>query len=80
MKLIIAGASGFVANEIIRQSLVNSSITSLILLSRRPVSPPTDLPNGTDTSKLQTVVLESYGSYPSEALKHLDGADGCIWY
>lgn len=79
MKLIVAGATGFVATEVIRQSLSIPEITSIIALARRPVSTPSDLSPGADTSKLRSVVLESYGTYPDGVRKQLAGADACIW-
>lgn len=80
MKLIVAGASGFVATEVIRQSLSIPNITSIIAIARKPVSPPLSLGPAADPSKLRSVVLDSYGSYPDDAMKQLAGADACIWY
>ena len=80
MKLIVAGASGFVASETIKQALHNPDVTTLVTLSRRPVPAPKDLPPGTPTSKLQNIVIEDYENYSPEVLNHLEGADACIWY
>lgn len=80
MKLIVTGASGFIATEIIRQSLSIPKITSVFALARRPVSPPTTVAKGSDASKLHSVVVDNYGSYPDDVRKHLAGADACIWY
>ncbi|MCJ1384882.1 hypothetical protein MMC17_008000 [Xylographa soralifera] len=79
MKLIVAGASGFVGTEIIRQCLSLPKITSVIALARRPVTAPSDLDQHADPSKLHSVVLDSYGSYPENVIKQLAGADACIW-
>lgn len=75
MKLIVAGANGFVATEVIRQSLLRSDITSVVALARKAVSAP----DGPDASKLKSVVIEDYGSYPEEVRKEFAGADACIW-
>lgn len=80
MKLIVAGASGFVATEVIRQSLSIPRITSVIAIARRPVATPSNLSKGADASKLHSVVLDSYGTYPDDVIKQLAGADACIWY
>ena len=80
MKLIVAGASGFVATEVIRQSLSIPKITSVIAIARRPVSAPSNLGHGADTTKLHSVVLDSYDTYPDDVKKQLAGADACIWY
>ena len=75
MKFIIAGASGFVASEVIRQALLSPAITSVVALARKGVSAPA----GVDDSKLKSVIIQDYGSYPDEAKLDLKGADGCIW-
>ena len=80
MKLIIAGATGFVATELIRQSLSLPQITSVLAIARCPVSTPSNLGPNADPSKLHSVLLENYGSYPDDVIKQLAGADACIWY
>jgi len=79
MKLIVAGATGFVATEIIRQSLSIPRITSVIALSRRPISTFSNLGHGADASKLHSVLVDNYGSYPDDVNKELADADACIW-
>ncbi|KAK3174816.1 hypothetical protein OEA41_002062 [Lepraria neglecta] len=79
MKLIVAGASGFVATEVIRQSLGMPKITSVIAVERRPVSTPLNPVQGADDSKLHSFILDDYGSYPGEVIKQFAGADACIW-
>ena len=80
MKLIVTGATGFVGTEVIRQSLKNPKITSVIALARRPVALPSNLDQDADSSKLQSVTIEDYDVYPEEVKKHFAGADACIWY
>ena len=80
MKLVIAGATGFVATELIRQSLSNPKITSVIALARRLVSTPSNLGPNADSSKLRSVLVENYGSYPDDVIEQLAGVDACIWY
>lgn len=77
MKLIIAGASGYVGQEVVRQSLKRPDVTSVIALSRKPISPPADA--GTDASKLKTVTVPSYEEYPEDARKEFAGTDAVIW-
>ncbi|EXJ53443.1 uncharacterized protein A1O5_13311 [Cladophialophora psammophila CBS 110553] len=79
MKLIISGATGFVATELIRQSLSERSITSVVALARRPITVPDNLGTEADTSKLKSVVLEDFAKYPDDVKKQLEGADACIW-
>jgi hypothetical protein len=75
MKLIVAGGSGFVGSEVITQAIAHKSISSVIALSRRPLTdPPFDNP------KVKVVVLEDFEKgYTSEVLEQLKGAEGCCW-
>ncbi|KAB5545844.1 hypothetical protein GE09DRAFT_221249 [Coniochaeta sp. 2T2.1] len=77
MKLIITGASGFVATELIRQSLKRPDITAVVALSRKAVSPPSDA--GANASKLRSVVVKDYDEYPEDVRKEFEGASACIW-
>jgi nucleoside-diphosphate-sugar epimerase len=77
MKIIIAGASGFVGKELIRQCLRMPTITSVVALSRRGVSPPD---NSEGVSKLRNVKVSDYDNYPDDVRKEFDGANACIWY
>jgi hypothetical protein len=77
--LIIAGASGFVATECIRQSLSDPRFTTVIALARKEVSAPADLGSKADVSKLQSVVIEDYGTWPEDVKERIKGADACIW-
>lgn len=75
MKLVISGGSGFVATELIKQSLQLPLVTKLVVLSRKPISTP----QGTDTSKLKNVILGDYEVYPQEARDEMAGANAYIW-
>ena len=77
MKLIVAGATGFVGKEVIRLSLKRPDITTVIALSRTPVLPAPE--DGTDVSKLRNVIIKDYGGYPDSVKNDLAGADACIW-
>ncbi|MCJ1399425.1 hypothetical protein MMC11_002627 [Xylographa trunciseda] len=79
MKLIIAGASGFVGTELVRQSLSIPEITSVIALARRHIPTPSNLGKSADTSKFHSVVIDNYDTYTDDVMKRLAGADACIW-
>ncbi|CAO2649672.1 Nn.00g009640.m01.CDS01 [Neocucurbitaria sp. VM-36] len=78
MKLIITGASGFVATEVLRQALLLPSITSVVAVARNSVSPPNGIP-AANATKLKSVVVPDYATYPEDARKELEGANACIW-
>jgi uncharacterized protein YbjT (DUF2867 family) len=75
MKVILTGSTGFVGREVLEQCLKNSSITSMIALSRRELPPSV-----VDNPKLKTAIVEDYLSYPDSLLQDIKGADACIWY
>jgi dTDP-4-dehydrorhamnose reductase len=79
MKLIITGASGYVATELVRQSLFLPQITTVIALARRQVSAPDSLGPGADASKLTSIIVQEYDEYPEDVKKHFADADACIW-
>ncbi|KAJ8123731.1 hypothetical protein ONZ43_g387 [Nemania bipapillata] len=79
MKLIVAGATGFVGRELIRQSLSHPKITSVVALGRSRAEAPETLPASADASKLKAVVIQDYEVYPEEVKKAFSGADACIW-
>lgn len=75
IKLVVTGGTGLVATELIRQGLQLPQITTLVVLSRKPVA----VPAGTEASKLKQVLIGDYGEYPDHARRELAGADACIW-
>ncbi|KAH8647602.1 hypothetical protein BGZ60DRAFT_391177 [Tricladium varicosporioides] len=74
MKLILAGTSGFIGQEVLSQALSNSCITSIVALSRRPLTGP-----NADDSRLTNIILEDFTAYTPEVISQLKGADGCVW-
>ncbi|KAJ8058295.1 hypothetical protein OCU04_012489 [Sclerotinia nivalis] len=46
MKIIVAGSTGFVATELIKQALSNSAVTSIAALARRTTAVPQNLGPG----------------------------------
>lgn len=79
MKLIVAGATGHVATEVIRRSLGMREFTSVVALARKPVKAPEDIP-AADAAKLRSVVIKDYMHYPEDVRREFSGADACIWY
>ena len=76
MKLIIVGATGFVAQELIRQCLPNLDIKSIVAVARRPIPPPV----GANADKVKSVLVTDFNNYSDEVKKEFAGADACIWF
>ena len=74
MKLIVAGGTGLLATEVIRQSLQLPEITSVVALARKQVQM-----EGFDSSKLKSVIIEDYSNYPEHVKAEFVGVDACIW-
>ncbi|KAJ7696585.1 hypothetical protein B0H17DRAFT_1158660 [Mycena rosella] len=74
MKIILTGTTGFIGTEVLTQCLRNADITSIVVLSRRP------LPNALSADpKIQVILMKDFKIYPDEVVKQLEGADACIW-
>ncbi|CEL06828.1 hypothetical protein ASPCAL10000 [Aspergillus calidoustus] len=74
MKIILAGTTGFVGTEVLAQALANPRITSLVVLSRKPL--PQSI---TENQKVTVKILDDLLTYPDSLLEELAGAEGCIW-
>lgn len=79
MKLIVIGANGFVAKEVIRQSLRIPAIDSVLAVSRSATTAPSDPYPNTDLSKFQPHIVEDYDVYNDETRAAFADADACIW-
>ncbi|KFY50804.1 hypothetical protein V495_00085 [Pseudogymnoascus sp. VKM F-4514 (FW-929)] len=79
MKLIVAGSTGFVGTEIVRQALSHPTITSVVGLARRPTPTPHNAGPNADTTKFKSVVCEDFNNYTDDVKKELAEADACIW-
>jgi uncharacterized protein YbjT (DUF2867 family) len=80
MKIVVAGSTGFVGTEVIRQALSIPEVTEIVALGRRDVAAPDNLGPKADVSKLQSLVLKDFLDYTDEAKTKLAGADAVIWY
>jgi nucleoside-diphosphate-sugar epimerase len=80
MKLIVAGSTGFVATEVIRQALCRPVITSVVGLARRPTTVPQGVELDADAAKFNSIVCDDFLNYSESVRRELAGADACIWY
>jgi len=76
MKLIIVGGTGFVATELIRQSLAMPEITSVVAVARRAVELEE---NAVNKAKFKSVLIKDYEEYPDKLKGEFAGANACIW-
>jgi nucleoside-diphosphate-sugar epimerase len=79
MKVIVAGSTGFVGTEVIRQALSNPAVTSIIGLARRETAVPQNTGPGADPTKLKSIICDDFEKYSESAKQELSGADACIW-
>ncbi|KAF4962497.1 hypothetical protein FSARC_9420 [Fusarium sarcochroum] len=75
MKIIIFGGNGYVATELIRQSLRSPQVDSLVVLSRSPVA----IPEGLDATKMKGIIVDDYGQYPEGVRREFVGAHAGVW-
>lgn len=79
MKLIVTGATGFVATEVIRQALQIAKITSVVAPARQQVQVSANIGLQANAQKLHSVVMNDYSHYSEITKNQLTGADACIW-
>jgi uncharacterized protein YbjT (DUF2867 family) len=73
MHLILTGATGLVGSGVLQQMLVNTSVTKVSILSRKPVAQAEGHP------QVNVIIHNDFSSYPPSILEQLKGADGCVW-
>lgn len=74
MKIIITGATGFVGKAVVEECIQNPLVTSIIVLTRRPISDELSA-----NVKVTTILHDNFEQYPDDLLDRLKGAQGCIW-
>jgi hypothetical protein len=74
MKYILTGTSGFIGSEILTHCLSNPLITSLLILSQRP------LPDIESCDpRIKVLVLDNFLSYPASIKSELSGVKAVLW-
>jgi len=74
MKVILTGCTGFVGSEVLAQCRRKPTITSIVVLTRRPL--PDEVRND---PKVESVIMEDFLSYSDTVKKQMAGAQACIW-
>ncbi|KAF2119772.1 hypothetical protein BDV96DRAFT_568183 [Lophiotrema nucula] len=73
MKLLITGATGTIGGAVLRASIRNPSITSIVALSRRPLTSSLSSP------KLTTVIVKDWKNWETNILDNIADADAAVW-
>ena len=72
MKVLIAGATGGIGSQALRQSLAHPQITKVVAFTRRSLS--------LEHPKLDNILIKDFAKWPEDVLiQHADAA-GMIWY
>ncbi|KAG5658645.1 hypothetical protein KAF25_010826 [Fusarium avenaceum] len=79
MKIVIAGSTGFIGQELVRQALLHPQIDSVVALARRDHELPEDLRKPEIESKFTSVSCSDFKNYPQYVKDEIAGADACIW-
>lgn len=74
MKVIVTGSTGFIGQEVLKQCVESSLITSVVALSRRPPAVPEAA-----NPKVKIVLVEDFLTYPPDVIREIQGAEACIW-
>jgi uncharacterized protein YbjT (DUF2867 family) len=73
MHLILTGATGLVGSAVLQHMLNTASVTTISIISRRPV------PQAEGHPQAKVILHKDFNSYPPELLEKLKGAEGCVW-
>ncbi|XHG08807.1 hypothetical protein AWENTII_011898 [Aspergillus wentii] len=71
MKIILSGCTGLVGREVLNQCIANSSITSIVALTRDAVI--------ADNPKVKVAFINDFLEYPEGVIQDIHGAESCIW-
>lgn len=71
MKIILTGVTGFIGGEVLQSAILHPSITSILVLTRKPLS--------IKDPKLTVIVQDDFLTYTDEILEACTGAEACVW-
>ncbi|KAI6861007.1 hypothetical protein D0864_06551 [Hortaea werneckii] len=79
MKVLLAGATGFVGSEILKQCIAHNYIQRIYCLTRKPLDPKVF--KGKNGHKVTEILHDDYEAYPNSLLLRLkeEGVEACIW-
>lgn len=73
-KVIVAGATGFVGSNVVKQCIKDKTIKEVIVLTRKPIAESLST-----NPKVNVIIHENFASLPDKVLQELLGSQGCIW-
>lgn len=76
MKLLLIGHTGSVGSAVLRKCLSDQTISSLVILARRPLSSVAI----TRDKRVRIIIVDNFTVYDVDVLQELEGAIGCLWY
>lgn len=80
MKVLLTGATGFIGTEILEQCLAHNYISSIVVLTRKPLD--AKYFKGPKGDKITEILHDNFEEYPDSLLARLRddlGVEGCIW-
>ncbi|KAK5129531.1 hypothetical protein LTR08_003190 [Meristemomyces frigidus] len=79
MRIVLAGATGFIGKEVLDQCVAHNYIDHIFCLTRSPLDQKYF--KGKRGHKVTEIIHNNYEEYPDSLLRRLrdEGVDGCIW-
>ena len=74
MKIILAGSTGYIGREVLKECLAHAEVSSIVALSRLDLN--------ISHAKLRVMVVDNddfFLHHPPELLSHVQEADACIY-
>ncbi|MCJ1328217.1 hypothetical protein MMC10_004893 [Thelotrema lepadinum] len=73
MKVVVSGGTGYIGREVLTQCLNHPSITSVLVLSRRPIEDLAENP------KAKVIIVKDFTSYDELTINEVRTADAGLW-
>ena len=74
MKIIIAGANGYIGTHILKHAIADPEISHIFTLTRRPMPK-----EWAQHEKVTAIVHKDFLMYDKTLMEKLKGAEACLW-